>query len=284
MVKSLCIKTNSNTSIDYLINNLKDLKLDNVYMTNSSFKIYNNIIIHYKGELLSTFYNNISEILSNLVIDVYEKTILKRLITSNYFYFNEFEKQKILNIALHSLKENSDTKIASRKDLLFVAFLKYILENKAIILDGFINFRLKDYISILDECIDSSVNTFLIEKEYNEFISLLKLYINSKDSQTDIVHLIYSNGESTLLDKNEHTILINDNAFNAKYLSDITFSSNDYSLNTLLTLLPKHIYIHLLDKEDEFIDTLKLIFADRISICNDCNICSLFKLLKNVNN
>ena len=42
--------------------------------------------------------------------------------------------------------------------------------------------------------------------------------------------------------------------FNAKYLSDISFSSNDIALNSLLNLLPKKIYIHLVDnKIDEFI-------------------------------
>jgi len=54
-------------------------------------------------------------------------------------------------------------------------------------------------------------------------------------------------------------------------LSDISFSSNDYTLNSLLTLLPRRIYIHIIDGiEDEFINTLKLIFDNRVCICNDC--------------
>ena len=43
-------------------------------------------------------------------------------------------------------------------------------------------------------------------------------------------------------------------------------------------LLPNKIYIHLIDtKADEFINTLKLIFENRIEFCNDCNICNIFK-------
>ena len=61
-------------------------------------------------------------------------------------------------------------------------------------------------------------------------------------------------------------------------MSDITFSSNDYALNTLLTLLPKKIYIHLLDNYvDEFVHTLGLIFDGRVEICTDCDICKLYK-------
>ena len=69
------------------------------------------------------------------------------------------------------------------------------------------------------------------------------------------------------------------NVLNAKYISDISFSSNDYALNNLLTLLPQKIYIHLANSyEDEFINTLKLIFNDRIFICKDCDICRLYSI------
>ena len=61
-------------------------------------------------------------------------------------------------------------------------------------------------------------------------------------------------------------------------MSDISFSSNDYALNTLLNLVPKKITIHLIDGYvDEFINTLKLIFQDKVQICEDCDICLLYK-------
>ena len=76
-------------------------------------------------------------------------------------------------------------------------------------------------------------------------------------------------------------IVVNDDIFKAKYLSDITFSSNDYILNSLLTLLPKRIYIHLVDSYiDEFINTLQLVFENRVKLCTDCNICQLYKKTK----
>ena len=77
-------------------------------------------------------------------------------------------------------------------------------------------------------------------------------------------------------------INIDDDIFKAKYLSDITFSSNDYALNTLLTLLPKKIHVHLIDNcVDEFIHTLGLIFEDKVEVCTDCNICKIYKNSKN---
>ena len=66
---------------------------------------------------------------------------------------------------------------------------------------------------------------------------------------------------------------------NAKYLSDISFSSNDYALNALLNLTPKKLIIHVMDgTSDEFINTLKLIFENRYEVCNSCELCKLYKI------
>ena len=54
------------------------------------------------------------------------------------------------------------------------------------ILSGFINFRLKDYIEVLEYLVDLSVNNFIINREYDKFISLLRDYINSEPSKIDV--------------------------------------------------------------------------------------------------
>ena len=127
-----------------------------------------------------------------------------------------------------------------------------------------------------------AVNQYIIEKEYTEFINLLKIYVETTEAGANILHLIYTNGESILLDEEKNVIPLSEDILNAKYLSDITFSSNDYALNTLLSMLPKKLEIHIIDEEDEFINTLKLIFEDRIYICKECNICKTYKMIRNV--
>ena len=78
------------------------------------------------------------------------------------------------------------------------------------------------------------------------------------------------------------TINIDKSNLNAKYLSDVSFSKNDYILNTLLNLLPQKIYMHLVSPLSnlDFISTLQLIFENRIELCHDCNICNLYKRIK----
>ena len=277
-MKSLCIKTNDSNIISYLLNELKYSKLENIFFSENQFKHYKNIIIHYVGNDFPSFYSKISSILSFLVIDELEEDFLKHILLQNYFYFNSQEREQILSFCFDIFADDYINCFDKKFQILYNVFYDFIKDNRVLYLDGFIYFRLKEYFSILDDTVNNAVNHFLIEKEYLEFVSLLKLYINSQDSKCELVHLIYSSSESILLDKDKNIIAPDSDIFNAKYLSDISFSSNDFTLNSLLNLVPKKIYIHLIDNTiDEFIQTLELIFENRVNLCTDCNICEFYK-------
>ena len=276
-MKSLCIKTNNSDLIKYLLNNLDSIELDNICFCCKKFKHYKNIIIHYSGNDNELFINKISSILSLLVIDELEPYLLEHIIKNNYFYFDFNERQQILELCFEMTGNDFYDTFDKKLNSLFNSFYEFLLENRSIVLHGFINFRVKNYLEILDNVVNEAVNSYIIEKEYLEFISLLKLYINSQSSGCKLVHIIYNNEESILLDENKEIISISKDILNTKYLSDISFSSNDYTLNSLLTLLPKKIYIHLIDCYiDEFVTTLKAIFEERLTICTDCDICRLY--------
>lgn len=280
-MKSICIKTNNSDLINYLLNELKNVDLKNICFSENEFKLYKNVIIHYSGNNDSLFFSKIASILCFLVIDEWEEDLLKRLILQNYFYFDANERNKILAICFDLMADDFSKLFDKKFKMLYDSFYAFLQTHKSLVLNGFINFRLKDYFSLLDEIVNEAVNDFVIEKEYLEFISLLKLYINSQDCGCEIVHMVFSSSQSILLDENKNLIVVNDDIFKAKYLSDITFSSNDYILNSLLTLLPKKIYIHLVDDfMDEFINTLQLVFEKRVILCTDCNICHLYKKSK----
>ena len=280
-MKSLCIKTNNSNLLNYLLNELDYISIDSVIISSNTFKKYKNIIIHYRGNEDERFIHEVSRILACLVIDELEDTFLKDILVKNYFYFNCTERKHILDMCYNVFADDFYSYFDKKYDCLVSCFASYLSNNKSLVLMGFINFRLKDYMAILEDTVDEAVSTFVIEKEYLEFVSLLKMYVNSQSCTCDLIHLVYNNESCILLDENKNIVNISDDLFKAKYLSDITFSSNDFALNGLLTLLPKKLHIHLIDNcIDEFIHTLSLIFEDRIKICTDCNICRIYKNIK----
>lgn len=275
-MRSYCIKTDNEKIIDYLLNKIENLDFPDIYYCKKNFKIYENIIMHYKESNVTKFQNIVTSILVDTILDFYQDNILKRIININYFYFDEFEKKIIFENCQEFFKQDEEEII----ETVFREIKKYLKENRNIVLEGVVNFRLNEYVKKLDNIVDIAVNKYIIEKEYKEFINLLKIYVNATEPKTDMFHLIYLNGESILLDKQKNIVQLESNINNAKYLSDITFSSNDIALNTLLSLLPQKIEVHVIDKEDEFINTIKLIFEDRVRICTDCNICRTYRMLQ----
>lgn len=295
---SFCIKTNNQSDILKLTNYISEIQLDNIVFLTKNFSKYTNIIVHYLGNDTEIFYEYFANTLCDFIIDNYESNILNDILVSNFFYFDKTELSEIkricdsilnnvpLNKILPFQQLKSETandekiSISSRKDLLINNILSYLKSSKSMILNGFLRFRIYDYINFLNDLVDSAVNEFVINKEYSEFIELLKLYIDSKPPRSELIHLIYINEESILLDKNRNIISLSHNNLDIPYLSDISFSSNDYALNSLLSLLPKKLIIHTSDIEDDFVNTLKLIFNSKVTICKHCSICDTYKLVE----
>lgn len=277
-MKSICVKTNNIDITNYLQKSFENINLEDTYISIKKFKHFNNIIIHHKGNENTRFLNYISNSITKAIIKFYEEDLIYRNISLNYFYFNSYEKKKILENTLDIIEEKDNFKL--RYDYINNEIFKIITKNHSLYLQGFINFNLKDYIDFLNNQIDISVNKFLIDKEYLEFVNILKLYIKSEseNSKVDHIHLIYKDKTSIITDDYQNIISYNDNIKKARYISDISFSSNDLALNTLLNIIPKSITIHLVDGyPDEFINTLKLIFGEKVKVCEDCDICATYK-------
>ncbi len=277
-MKSICIKTNNINILKYLLKELNNCECDNIYFSYTEFKRYNNIIIHYTGTNTTNFISTLTSILSTLVIDELEENILLTLIRQHYFYFDKSEISKILEIYYELVSEDYYNIFNQKYYILNDIFSKYLSNNKSIVLDGFINFRVSKYKELLTDILHESISNYIIKKEYLEFISLLKTYISSQPNSTNTIHLIYSNSDSILLDENNQIISNSALDLPNKFFSDISFSQNDYTLNSLLSLLPKKLYVHLItDFKDEFITTLQLIFENNIEICTNCSTCKLYK-------
>lgn len=278
-MKSICIKTNNKSIINYLLEEFKNISIENVFISLKDFSHFKNIILHCTDDSkIISFITSISNILTKSIITFNENKIITDSINLNYFYFNSTERNIILEQTQLLLYTSED--YIFKYDIINNNIFNYLSSNHSFYYSGYLNFRLPKYIEFINEKIDIAVNKFLIDKEYLEFIKILKIYIKSESSKNNInhLHLIYHNKTSIIVDDDNELVSCNDNITKAKYISDISFSSNDLALNTLLNLLPQKITVHLIDDYiDEFINTLKLIFENKIDICENCSICELYR-------
>lgn len=262
---SICLKSNNVSALNSIEHYLDNTTFSGIYYSQKKFKYFNNIIIHYKGNNNNKFYKVFSDILSNYIVNYCEKNFVQQQLAFDFFYFSQQEKKSIQDSTIKSLnlEDNTEKKFSILQD----SIIKYFSNNSSCNLDGFINFRLYNYKSFINLVLETVINDYILQKEYSEYVNLLQDYINMQVPQSESVHLVYSADKKMLLDDSKNVIA---NTSNPQiYLSDISFSSNDFILNSLLSLLPKKLYIHLNSEEDNFIKFIKLIFRDKFIICED---------------
>ncbi len=158
-VKSVCIKTNNQDIIEYLINTFEKLPI-NLCISNYKFKMYDNVIVHDMEKNENQFYEIVAIVLKSAIEKFYEKDIIYKCIKQNYFYLNDLEQEYVLKIS-HQIMNLPDNKIGYKNKLLKNLIQKYISQNKSILLDGFMNFRVQEYKELLDNIVEVSVVSFL---------------------------------------------------------------------------------------------------------------------------
>ena len=155
-MKSICIKTVSEEKIEYLLEKLEELPI-NMYISNYRFKTYENLIIHYTE---SEYIEAISVVIKKCIEHFYEEELINKNVEKNYFYLSAIERKYIEEIT-RKILELPDEKIGFKNDILKNTIKDYLLENKKIVLEGFVNFRIKKYKELLEKIVEVSVFSYL---------------------------------------------------------------------------------------------------------------------------
>ena len=160
-MKTICVKTNNDEILEYLNRELEQSQLEEIVISINEFKNYRNIMVHYFGKNERRFLLETSQIIANTIEIFYEKNMLEKIIEDNYFYFEDFEKDMILKIS-EKIIEIQESNFKYKNEILKGLIYEYFIDNKYMILDGFVLFRLKPYFEILDYVVDTSVTNYVI--------------------------------------------------------------------------------------------------------------------------
>lgn len=150
---------------------------------------------------------------------------------------------------------------------------EYLDQEDSLNLGGFIRFRLKEYVQTLKEATMSAIDEYLEEKQYKEFVSLLRHFISIQEAQCEVIHVVAGeNQEFLLYDQSEQPVIL-------PQLDHLRLSGEghdrdeDFLISALMTLAPKRIVLHSLDEQQLLLQTLTSLYGDRISHCSACAHC-----------
>lgn len=246
-----------------------------------SCRVSNRGLTPYDVESRSLFIHFIADALSDLILNQWEKTLLEDIIRENYYYFSEEERKTIFEYAADYIDsaELGDFGIKyklSRKSKIAQKLMEFLRSNDRIVVEGFIRFRLKDYVRELQEAADKAVDDFLMEREYKEFIQLLRYFVDIQEPRVDVVHIVMQpNGVFKLYDESKKVI-------NSDYLdgfivdlADSEINYEDLLISALISIAPKEITFHLgkENKATTALQTIKSVFTGRVQECRGCPFC-----------
>jgi len=219
----------------------------------------------------------VANVITDLILNTLTRELLYRMTRGNYGYFTEEERQTIVAEATAILNSQGETEGVPcrifRRNQVLSKILKYLEHHNQLVLEGFLRFQLKDYFAELREATDRSVDRFMLQREYQEFIRLLRYFVEMQTPRIDEVNVrVKGGGMFSLLDEEgepiEHEQLRN-------VLTDIGPEEIDYEdllLSALITIAPATVVLHILEPL-EVVETIKQVFGERVVICPGCAVC-----------
>lgn len=153
----------------------------------------------------------------------------------------------------------------------FAAFLK---ENGFIHLEGFLRFRLKEYLTEVKEAAETAVEERMMDRQYKEFMSLLQSMVEWQEVRVQAVHVLHSGGHAFKLFDEKMQPLDKEAWMFEKSPDEEKWGHDEQEeesllVSRLLAASPRQLYIHTHDPEAQVIRTLMGIFGERAAICPD---------------
>jgi len=211
---------------------------------------------------------------AHIVTDL-EPILLKRICERTFRPVMEEERQAILSLAGRTLERDPKE---SRRELVARRIAEYLKGEARLNLRGFITFRLKDYVDDLEEAVDRAVDDFLVEREYAEFIRLLRYFVEAQTPHMEKVHVTVSrDGSFRIFDGGLAPLDGGDLKEFVFETVDTEVAYEDFLVSALISLAPAEIVIHDPAKRGDpsSITTVERVFCERLKHCGGCSLCDL---------
>jgi putative sporulation protein YtxC len=220
-----------------------------------------------------------ADILAGCMIDAYEEDVTFRLIQKE---MGSADRKDIDSVMVHCKKlltldmEEWGAKdgYTQRRSKLAATLEDYLKDERYLHFEGFLRFRSFPYVEELRDTVCYAVDEWIMERQYQEFIALLKYFVYIQEAKIPVAHLVHKgNHDFTLLNEQMKPIDSKQMDQFVVELIDKDINYEDVIVSTLITVSPGKLYIHTRTPEQQVIRTIMTIFEGRAELCADCHIC-----------
>ncbi len=211
----------------------------------------------------------VSDITADFIIDNYSYKKAVAIIEKNYHFFSEEEKRDIIDRVFDKQE---------RKKISALLY-DYFMKNDRLYPDGFSAFRMKEFYECAEDSISMIVDEMLLNKEYLEFINMLKSFVSIHDSECDIINVYKPKHERYIMTDERGRFVVGDVGNVSFEIAQEEISVYDMLLSDLISISPKSVIIHNRDnfESQEILKTIEMVFEGKISYCDGCSHCDKYK-------
>lgn len=220
-------------------------------------------------------------VLNFILTDWLYAAIEKRLQTLHP-YLTDDEREYVALLAFHSLRKEEDPiaglTVKEWGQRLEESIHELAEQGSPIIIDGVVRFRLREYLVAVDSLLHELVEQFLTDREYEEFVSMLRYILDTQPASKQVLH-VYCTEDLVWISDEQGNLIRDHDVTNAAYQvsDDEDVNAEDLAMSILITRSPCSIVIHDAAKGapwPSFAETVERVFLQRATRCNGCTTCS----------
>lgn len=226
--------------------------------------------------------HQLAEAIAEHIVTSWESRLLWREIQRTCRSVPPQDKERLLAKAqefikcCHSSESLNMLMNFGRKSRISSRIMGYIDEAPQLVVEGFITFWMQDYMTEIKFAVEVAVEELRNEKEYNEFVNLLRYFVETQPAKVQEVNLLMGrNGVFYLWDSAGTKI---DESYMDYYLEDMLMEEidlDDVLVSILVTIAPRRIIIHESNAvaSKESVTMIRNVFQERIVTCPGCERC-----------
>lgn len=219
-------------------------------------------------------YNTVAKLVRDIILEIYIKSIIKDRVTKICSDYSLAEKEEII-VSTHSTLMNENYYMRE-KNIVNEDIVDYLIENNTLLIDGYMNFRLRKFLYLVDISIEKAIGDIEIEREYLEFLNMLQYFVDIQEPKSELVNVVINDKDYYLLDKDNKII---ENGLLNNMVEDLAYediSKSDLLISSLIVLSPMKLIMHIEEgKEKELVTVISQVFKEKVQFCNGCEICKI---------
>lgn len=233
-----------------------------------------------RQEVLREIKDSVANELSHIIIDEYEKFLVSRLVDENYAYLSARDrniiKRKIAVALDGKAGQASDlqdgVERSRRKSRVWARLAEYLEKENEIVLEGFITFRLKEYLEDLYDTVEEVAEDYLTEREYREFLRLLRHFMMRQKNKAREVNVVRLGEGYALYDDKMRPVEGEVGSFLANPPDGMDLGVDDVIVSAVVTLAPERVVWHGPKDNSPCYDLIQDLFEENVAMCPGCSL------------